>query len=59
MNNKICPLMSNSENIVNCKDNCAWKIDAGYTTKCAVTEIVKAIDANSEQIDKIFMAMPD
>ncbi len=58
-NQKICPLMSKGENIVYCNENCAWKIDAGYTTKCAVTQIVEAIDVNSEQVNNIFLAMPE
>ena len=56
---KICPLMSKGENVVYCQDNCAWKVDLGYATKCAVTQIVEAIDVNSEQVKNIFLAMPD
>lgn len=58
-NQKICPLMSKGENIVYCNENCAWRIDAGYTKKCAVTQIVEALDYNSEQTKNIFLAMPE
>jgi len=50
-NQKICPLMSKGENIIYCNENCAWRIDVDYTTKCAVTQIVEALDYNTRSIN--------
>ena len=52
--------MSRKDNLVYCNDNCAWKIEApGYKTDCAVTQIVKAIDHNSDKINDIFCSIPN
>ena len=43
--NKICPLMSNGDKIVNCTENCAWYDPKGQITrKCAIFRVVDSID---------------
>ena len=43
--NKICPLMSNGDKIVNCTENCAWYYpDGQITRKCAIFRIIDGID---------------
>lgn len=52
MNNpKICPLMSKGENIVYCNENCAWRIDNKFKPKCAIPQIVEALNDNTKSLN--------
>ena len=50
-NQKICHLMSKGENIVYCNENCAWRLNVEYSSKCAVPQIVEALDYNTRNIN--------
>lgn len=49
---KICPLMSKGESIVYCNENCAWRIDVEYKSECAIPQIVKSLDSNTQSLDE-------
>ena len=51
-NQKICPLMSKGENVVYCNENCAWRLDVKCDSKCAIPQIVKALDSNTTSLDE-------
>ncbi len=43
--NKICPLMSNADKIVNCTEKCAWYVPEGQITRqCAIFRVIDSID---------------
>ena len=51
---KICPLMSTPDKTVECREDCALNIEApGYTHKCAIVQIVDAIDFNGNLLRDI------
>ena len=51
-NQKICPLMTKGENIVYCNENCAWRLNVEYSSKCAIPQIVEALDYNTRNINE-------
>ena len=56
----ICPLMSTADKKVYCTKECALNIEAsGFKRACAITQLVDAIDHNSDILDNIHTAMPD
>ena len=50
-NQKICPLMSKGENVVYSNENCAWRIDVEYKSKCAIPQIIEALDYNTRSLN--------
>ena len=49
--NKICPLMSNGDKIVNCTEDCAWyDSDDQITRKCAIFRIIDSVDYLADSI---------